>query len=476
VTRGQTALTTAPRGPGGATTSGADPWADSMSGARGDLGHVVDEDDPELAEAVDHDLVVDDLVVAVDGRLEDPHHPGEGLDGHLHAGAEAPRRGQQHPFDFHGTRSGLPGGCGATAGSGGRGWRLAPAGTSILVKAMSLPRVVAVAPGSPQPGPASCPATRSSPWTASSPETSSSTSCWPTRPSWSWRCAAGGLELSVQVEREGGEPLGMEVDAALFDRVRTCDNHCEFCFIHQLPKGMRKSLYVKDDDYRLSFLYGNFTTLTRFTEADLERVLTEGCRRCSCRSTPPTPRCGPACCATAGAPPACAGCGRCSTAASRCTARSWSARGQRRRRPGGHAGRVLDEYPELASVACVPLGVSRFNHEAGHAAPHRRPRPLSWSTWWRSGRRSSSPALGPPARVRRRRVLPAGRAARSRRWRPTGRSPSTTTASAWPGPSRPPSRGGTSGKILGKRGRVDFSARSRGLRLLATGHHALQVR
>jgi len=66
------------------------------------------------------------------------------------------------------------------------------------------------------------------------------------------------------------------VSSALFDRVRTCDNHCEFCFIYQLPKGMRKSLYLKDDDYRLSFLYGNFTTLTRFTELDLERVLTEG--------------------------------------------------------------------------------------------------------------------------------------------------------------------------------------------------------
>jgi hypothetical protein len=53
----------------------------------------------------------------------------------------------------------------------------------------------------------------------------------------------------------------------VFDRVRTCDNHCEFCFIYQLPKGLRRSLYLKDDDYRLSFLYGNFTTLTRFTEA-----------------------------------------------------------------------------------------------------------------------------------------------------------------------------------------------------------------
>src|SRR5437879_6340754 len=85
----------------------------------------------------------------------------------------------------------------------------------------------------------------------------------------------GGLDISVRVEKGAGEPLGVEVDSALFDQVRTCDNHCEFCFIYQLPKGMRPSLYVKDDDYRLSFLYGNFTTLTRFTEADLERVVEE---------------------------------------------------------------------------------------------------------------------------------------------------------------------------------------------------------
>ena len=86
----------------------------------------------------------------------------------------------------------------------------------------------------------------------------------------------GGVELEVTVVKQTGEPLGLEVSAAIFDRVRTCDNHCEFCFIYQLPKGMRKNLYVKDDDYRLSFLYGNFTTLTRFTEVDLERVLDQG--------------------------------------------------------------------------------------------------------------------------------------------------------------------------------------------------------
>ena len=82
----------------------------------------------------------------------------------------------------------------------------------------------------------------------------------------------GGAEVGAGLV---GELLGIEVQSSLFDQVRTCDNHCSFCFIYQLPAGMRKSLSLKDDDFRLSFLYGNFTTLTRFTESDLERVLTE---------------------------------------------------------------------------------------------------------------------------------------------------------------------------------------------------------
>jgi NifB/MoaA-like Fe-S oxidoreductase len=83
------------------------------------------------------------------------------------------------------------------------------------------------------------------------------------------------LAKKVVIEKaERVEPVGLSVDSAVFDRIRTCDNHCSFCFIYQLPKGMRRSLYVKDDDYRLSS--GNYTTLTRFTEFDLERVLDEG--------------------------------------------------------------------------------------------------------------------------------------------------------------------------------------------------------
>ena len=85
----------------------------------------------------------------------------------------------------------------------------------------------------------------------------------------------GGLEWDVTIEKAPGAPLGVRLDSSIFDRVQTCDNHCEFCFIYQLPPGMRKSLYLKDDDYRLSFLYGNFTTLTRFTELDLARVVDE---------------------------------------------------------------------------------------------------------------------------------------------------------------------------------------------------------
>ncbi len=84
-----------------------------------------------------------------------------------------------------------------------------------------------------------------------------------------------GEEVCLDVTRTAGETFGAGISSAVFDRVQTCDNHCEFCFIYQLPKGMRRSLYLKDDDYRLSFLFGNFTTLTRFTEADAERVVNE---------------------------------------------------------------------------------------------------------------------------------------------------------------------------------------------------------
>jgi putative radical SAM enzyme (TIGR03279 family) len=171
-------------------------------------------------------------------------------------------------------------------------------------------------------------------------------------------------ETTIEIAKRAGEPLGAEVSSAVFDRVRTCDNHCEFCFIHQLPKGLRTSLYLKDDDYRLSFLYGNFTTLTRFTESDLERVVSERLSplNVSIHATDPdvrsrmlkNPRGG--------------------------TSLRWlrllldhgiTVRGQIVLCPGVNDGAafdrtmagILDRYPELESVAVVPLGLSRYNTE-----------------------------------------------------------------------------------------------------------------
>src|SRR5438045_4386640 len=182
--------------------------------------------------------------------------------------------------------------------------------------------------------------------------------------------ARGGVERTVVIRKGAGEPLGVEVQSPLFDQIRTCDNHCEFCFIYQLPKGMRRSLYVKDDDYRLSFLYGNFTTLTRFTEADLERVVTERLSPLyvSIHATDPDVR---------------AAMLRNRRGA---TSLRWlralldhdiEVHGQIVVCPGINDGDVLadtlvgvlDQYADLASLAVVPLGVSRYSSETS-MRPH----------------------------------------------------------------------------------------------------------
>src|SRR5689334_9574508 len=174
----------------------------------------------------------------------------------------------------------------------------------------------------------------------------------------------GGLEQLAVVEKPAGAPLGLELDSPVFDRVQTCDNHCPFCFIHQLPKGMRRSLYLKDDDYRLSFLYGNFTTLTRFTEADLERVVTErlGPLYVSIHATDPDLR------------------ARLLRNRRGATSLRWlellldagiEVHGQVVVCPGVNDGAelddtmlgILDRFPALATVGVVPLGVSDHQSE-----------------------------------------------------------------------------------------------------------------
>jgi putative radical SAM enzyme (TIGR03279 family) len=179
----------------------------------------------------------------------------------------------------------------------------------------------------------------------------------------------GGLEQLLVVDKAAGASLGLELQSAVFDRVRTCDNHCPFCFIYQLPKGMRTSLYLKDDDYRLSFLYGNFTTLTRFTEADLERVVTEqlGPLYVSIHATDPELR------------------SRLLRNRRGATSLRWlgalldagiEVHGQIVVCPGINDGAalddtllgILDRFPALATVGIVPLGVSAHTTE-----PEMRP-------------------------------------------------------------------------------------------------------
>src|SRR5216117_305718 len=79
-----------------------------------------------------------------------------------------------------------------------------------------------------------------------------------------------GEEVVLEVEREDGEAMGIELEPPT---IRRCANRCEFCFIEGLPAGLRKPLYVRDDDYRLSFAYGNFATLSNVKERDIERIL-----------------------------------------------------------------------------------------------------------------------------------------------------------------------------------------------------------
>ena len=87
--------------------------------------------------------------------------------------------------------------------------------------------------------------------------------------------ARNGRTELLTIRRREGRELGVDLQVPRPADISTCANKCVFCFIHQLPKGLRRSLYVKDDDYRLSFLHGNYITLTDLAEEELERIETQ---------------------------------------------------------------------------------------------------------------------------------------------------------------------------------------------------------
>lgn len=84
---------------------------------------------------------------------------------------------------------------------------------------------------------------------------------------------ADGAPRSVVIQKDDYEPLGLSFQTSLMDTVRACKNRCVFCFVDQMPKGVRTSLSFKDDDWRLSFIMGNYVTLTNLSDAEFDRII-----------------------------------------------------------------------------------------------------------------------------------------------------------------------------------------------------------
>ena len=92
-------------------------------------------------------------------------------------------------------------------------------------------------------------------------------------PSFHLKARVGGCEREWQVQRQARGPFGCDFATYLGDEKHSCANHCMFCFIDQLPPGMRESLYFKDDDERLSFLFGNYITMTNMQDHEIDRII-----------------------------------------------------------------------------------------------------------------------------------------------------------------------------------------------------------
>ncbi|MCD6520593.1 MAG: DUF512 domain-containing protein [Anaerolineae bacterium] len=173
----------------------------------------------------------------------------------------------------------------------------------------------------------------------------------------------------VEIERDYDEDLGLEFAEPLFDGLRQCENHCPFCFVQQMPRGMRRSLYVRDDDYRYSFLLGNFITLTNLNEDDWRRIEEQHLSPLyvSIHATDPLVRQR-----MLGNPKA----GRILDQLGRLKEMGIHVHGQIVVVPGVNDGEVLAKsikellslWPSLQSLALVPVGITRF-HRAGIRRP-----------------------------------------------------------------------------------------------------------
>ncbi len=182
-----------------------------------------------------------------------------------------------------------------------------------------------------------------------------------------------GQQRTVKVRKEEGEDLGLNFETYLMDRARSCANQCIFCFVDQMPPGMRKTLYFKDDDARLSFLMGNYITLTNLSRRELQRImdLRVSPINISVHATDPelrtrmlkNPRAG-----------------ECLEVMTRLAQAGIRMNCQVVACPGINDGPALDRtlrelgelHPAVESVAVVPVGVTRFREGLCPIAPYTR--------------------------------------------------------------------------------------------------------
>ena len=224
----------------------------------------------------------------------------------------------------------------------------------------------------------------------------------------------GGRPCSVVLERKWGRDLGLECEPPAPAEIATCANKCVFCFIHQLPHGMRKSLYVKDDDFRLSFLHGNYITLTDLPTARSTASSSSGCRRSTSPCTRPIPSCGtPSWGARRLRASSCRGCERLAKAGIRLHAQIVLCPGLN---DGPHLERTVRELAPLhphvnhrGDRPGRPHAPSRAAAPAAHRSRRRRRAPLD-AIARLAARLPRAPRQ--PLRLPRRRALPAGAGSR----------------------------------------------------------------
>ena len=184
---------------------------------------------------------------------------------------------------------------------------------------------------------------------------------------------ADGGSRTVRIRKEEGEDLGLNFETYLMDRARSCANRCIFCFVDQMPPGMRETLYFKDDDARLSFLLGNYITLTNLSKREIQRVIDLRISpvNISVHATDPALRA-----AMLKNPRA----GECLEIMGRFAGAGIEMNCQIVACPGINDGPALDRtlaelgelHPAVTSVAVVPVGVTKFRAGLCPIAPYTR--------------------------------------------------------------------------------------------------------